>query len=806
MKKRLTFIFHRSGERGIALILTLGIITLVTLILIAFVVSMRVENTASKSFNDGVKARELALAAVDQAVATIRQATTRGGLMPGGGSGSILNYVTFPGAIYDFGGTLPATRIPLYSTNAVGAAASDTFDLNDAVNGTLWITGKGGEFPAAVASQFPVTWNYVATNGTVAPPSSLPLNAPIMGRFAYWVDDEASKINLNTAGTPPLTPSPDYGTSLSNEVDLSVLLAGLGTVPSVNAIEGIQTSPTYSGFATVDEVKLADSLDSDFTANRFSITAYSKDANYPGYQDDLDVLDRQRLVISSLGPGDVDGTGGGGITNAYFRLTDPHLGNVYSLSGAGATFDGKYGVNGLKQIIANVIAYQQPVNSPAPPDAGNSPPDYLGLAKTPYINEVQVRYDIVLSSDVVPVTNVIRTVSVELFYPYIDTDVYTPAPDSVQVTGLPAFGLIGPTATIAFPSTDTFGTTAGAQAYHFHADAQTNVLTVGFNPGAPTVAITYSRGGTRLDFSQVVMPTIATTLAKPGDRGWQGAEANDPCANEDSTIAGEWTTYTDTSTPPGTLGAVNTAYAPPSGDISKVVVRGGWMKSIGELGYIHLPHTAATANLWKHVTLQPGGGSAAGQIPDWALLDLFTTATPLPQTGGRININSFINPGLSNPRLNPTAPGRRQVPLLALLNSMSSVITPATLAQQIYDDDTSVRSDTYGMTDPTTGDPIFDTIGEVCEIPSLATGANQAAKEAAIRRLANIITVRSQEFTIWVMAQSIKQPSTSTIGRFNPTVDIITGEVRAQAVVERYENPVGTAPKIRVRYFRYLYN
>jgi type II secretory pathway component PulK len=81
-------------ERGVALILTLAIIALVTLMVIAFAVSMRVENTASKNSNDLAKTRELAKGAIDQAVARIRQTTTRGA--------TIANYVTFPGVVYDF--------------------------------------------------------------------------------------------------------------------------------------------------------------------------------------------------------------------------------------------------------------------------------------------------------------------------------------------------------------------------------------------------------------------------------------------------------------------------------------------------------------------------------------------------------------------------------------------------------------------------------------------------------------------------------------------------------------------------------
>jgi len=136
-----------------------------------------------------------------------------------------------------------------------------------------------------------------------------------------------------------------------------------------------------------------------------------------------------------------------------------------------------------------------------------------------------------------------------------------------------------------------------------------------------------------------------------------------------------------------------------------------------------------------------------------------------------------------------------------------------TVAQNIYDDVPASRDylDTYGMRDGRNG--IFDTIGEICEIKGLADDSTQQedVREAAIRRIANLITVRSSTFTVWVLAQSIKQPNTPArlqpIGTLDPTVDLPpTGEVKAQAVVERYENPPGSVPKFRTRYFRYLYN
>ena len=64
-----------QNERGVALVLTLAILALVTLLVIAFVTSMRIENMALKNYNEVYKARELARGAVNQAVGQIRAAT-----------------------------------------------------------------------------------------------------------------------------------------------------------------------------------------------------------------------------------------------------------------------------------------------------------------------------------------------------------------------------------------------------------------------------------------------------------------------------------------------------------------------------------------------------------------------------------------------------------------------------------------------------------------------------------------------------------------------------------------------------------
>jgi hypothetical protein len=789
-------IVHRSDERGVALILTLAIITLVTLLVIAFAVSMRVENAASKNFNDLIKTRELAKGAIDQAVATIRQATTRP---------AALNYVTFPGVIYDYDGAT-TTRKPLYSQTAVGAPAPDPFDLNDAVNNKMWITGKGGEFPATTASQFPVGWIYVAANGatTAAAGSTLPLNAPLVGRFAFWVDDEASKINLNIAGQVPACVDALGICSDPLDVDLTRLLPNPFVFAADVESGGPYARATYP-YTTIEEVKRANAgiTPNIFDANRFSTTVYSDDAYYPNYNpaDDLDAFGVQRRVTSALTEAiDIKNTPGTNVC-LYARLSDNStLGKIYS----GGTFATKYpvvgGVDGLKQLIANVIAYQHdPQNAvdpqAFPPDGGGDPPAYLGLARTPYINEVQVQYTD--NGD----GTVTRKISVELYYPYSADATYTSgtggSEDTIVVNGLPsgtpATFSTGPVP-ITVPANTVFNNSIPKIVF-------VSELPVAVSPPASitiapaTVVVNYYRnpGVHRLDCAMAALGVNNLTFTIPGFPSvgaavYHGSEVKDPWVNE---LVGQWDGY---DTGGGGLGNANGNFSPTASILSKAHIRAAPMKSTGELGFIHRPEPG------MYLTLQPGGGG--GVIPDWAILDSFTvdTAVILKPTMGRININSFINPEATD----PTTP--RLVPLKALLNSVGL----AANAADIYlDDNPAVRSDTFGMKQ-LTGTPnlngIFDTIGEVCEVPSLALGANEAAKEAAIRRIANLITVRSSTFTIWVLAQSIKDVDKN--GQYNPppaNQDFVAGEVKAQAVVERYENPIGTV-KFRTRYFRYLYN
>ncbi|MGA2605633.1 MAG: hypothetical protein ABSG14_15550 [Verrucomicrobiia bacterium] len=742
------------SEGGVALILTLAILALVTLLLIAFVASMRVENAASKNFNELIKARELAKGAIDQAVAQIRQATPQ--RAPGGNT-----YVTFPGGAYVKNGALAATLYPLYSDPSLA-------DLTN-LNSGLWITGgtnNSGEFPVNNPNTaINVGWLYVDQSGNIGSKTVVSgFGKPLVGRIAYWVDDEASKINVNTATVAPGSCGDALGVcSGSNYVDLTMLLP----TPFANA-GNIQAGAVTHPYTTIEEIKRASaSLTADiFDDNRFEVTTYSTDGNYPNYTDDLDVFDRQRIPLNPAtlntplnitGQGDLTGVG------AYTRLFDAS-GNLAKVFSGTGSFASKYTAGGgLKQLIANIIGYQIDPTVTAPPTDGAVPPAaYLGLARTPYINQIQIEYD----ATAPPNATVSRTVSVVLFFMYSGNS-YNSAGEQLVITGLPTVGGLF-SANVNIPVS---GTIASGAYVPFKRIDQGVPFTGSPVAASGTPLIQYTRGYL-LDYAQPTLPQ--NQIPSAGGSAYQGCQVvGDPAVHE--SVAGEWKQYTSSTAP-------SSGYPP--ADTSKIVMRAGPMQSVGELGFIHTPGVA-----YGHLTLQPGGGG--GQIPDWAMLDLFTVGAG---GAGRININSLINPGAAEPVT------QRLVPLKALLNSVGLGANLATVAQNIY---TRSYGDTYGNPNA------FDTIGEVCQIASLANGAStQAGAEATIRRIGNLITVRSNTFTIWALAQSIRQPLGSTFGTFNPPPagqDVITGEVKAQAVVERYENPPGSAPEYRLRYLRYLY-
>lgn len=228
---------NRNPPSGAALILVLASLIFVSVLTVAFLSSMRSKLVLAKSGAEAGQVRLLAGTAVNIAISQVRDATKKSGQ-------ENLAWASQPGMVrlYDDKGAA-AGYYKLYSAEdmvvtsgafdpaaeavpADWAADPAVFtDLNAPAGGVYpildpavlttgneeWISlsappTTGTTNPAPM----PVKWLYVLEDGSLHPPGPgsagtkavIPAATaanPIVGRIAFWADDESTKININTA-------------------------------------------------------------------------------------------------------------------------------------------------------------------------------------------------------------------------------------------------------------------------------------------------------------------------------------------------------------------------------------------------------------------------------------------------------------------------------------------------------------------------------------------------------------------------------------------------------------------------------
>lgn len=187
----------RPNKTASALVITLAMIVLITILVVGFVATARLDVVSARLHLDGVRADIYARTGEEVALARLKAATAVQRF-----------WVSQPGRIIasPAGTNQPlAVVIDLSSgwlSNAV--VTNVTVDLNP---GLLENTNERLIFPPNAFGTnppiMPVRWIYVRKDGTFetnAPPTYDAQN-PVEGRFAFWVDDESTRINLNTAWT-----------------------------------------------------------------------------------------------------------------------------------------------------------------------------------------------------------------------------------------------------------------------------------------------------------------------------------------------------------------------------------------------------------------------------------------------------------------------------------------------------------------------------------------------------------------------------------------------------------------------------
>ncbi|MFV0336616.1 MAG: Verru_Chthon cassette protein A [Chthoniobacterales bacterium] len=226
-------------QGAFALVVVLALIVLMVILVAGFLFRASTERTSSSGYSASVTARQLADKTVGVIQAQINEAATQG---------SNVAWVSQPGMVRTF--NTSGNLIDAYKLYSASNMISDTVDLTaDLPDGgwaddpAIWIdlnepieansvmnypivdpsaafdSGDVGAVegfsitgaPGATAIQeapLPVRWLYVLEDGSMVAPTGSGSNAvvagasasnPIVGRVAFWTDDDSTKVNINTA-------------------------------------------------------------------------------------------------------------------------------------------------------------------------------------------------------------------------------------------------------------------------------------------------------------------------------------------------------------------------------------------------------------------------------------------------------------------------------------------------------------------------------------------------------------------------------------------------------------------------------
>jgi hypothetical protein len=227
------------------LLTTLAILTLATILIVGMLQVSRVNRAIAHRNNQNLQATQLSQMALEQATATIRAAITEGS-----GTGKI--WASQPGRItvVDAGNGNTAFY-PLYSTATVSGDHTVT-DLNAPnFNGVHpIISGSSTMAESGTAPRITAQWVNILEDPEVVASDTNKL----IGRYAFWVDDETTKININTADGGLKYTGSSYGAGTPAEVNLAAVFDSAADVDLITARSGIRNGTVARAFNNSSEL------------------------------------------------------------------------------------------------------------------------------------------------------------------------------------------------------------------------------------------------------------------------------------------------------------------------------------------------------------------------------------------------------------------------------------------------------------------------------------------------------------------------------------------------------------------------
>lgn len=285
---------RHSNQRGIALVLTLSILVIATILVVGFATSMRTERQASASMASSETARSLAQSAVDHAIGLLENNIPQP-VAPGAATTNPTNWLINPGLLTLVSGLGTVTEIPL-SSNPGPAYVSGA---GDAELNPPQLNGVGNMLVPA-PTQMRVAWVPILRD----PSTVAAANNKITGRYAFWIDDESAKVNINTAVGKPSNPdftklTPATIAVASTAHPQSVYPLGHPSSVNLDVLGPIDTNALASaveqqeGLRFVDSIKpfvTSGSADQFLQDHRFHLSAFSRSPEF-------DVFGKSRFYL-----------------------------------------------------------------------------------------------------------------------------------------------------------------------------------------------------------------------------------------------------------------------------------------------------------------------------------------------------------------------------------------------------------------------------------------------------------------------------------------------------------------------------
>jgi hypothetical protein len=259
--------------------MTLVIIVLITVVTVGYLASVMLETKTAGASLDQERAYGIAMVGAHKAMSQIRDAL-------GPWDDPYKNFATSPTNFYWSLSPGRITRWEYTSTNSTNyplfsgePGTTNLVNLNRQLSDQSYPI-IGGTNPPDISVKWVNLWR--------DPSQPASATNAIVGRYAFWVDDEGAKININTAdGTEKYTNSKSLGIGTPSEVSLEAMLGG------TNAKAVVQIART-TGFNSPREMLRASGVaPNDFTDNVFSLTAYSRSP-------DLNVFGQPKMALAPM--------------------------------------------------------------------------------------------------------------------------------------------------------------------------------------------------------------------------------------------------------------------------------------------------------------------------------------------------------------------------------------------------------------------------------------------------------------------------------------------------------------------------